>query len=222
MISATKHIAIFFMAMIFVSEAGAASALWDAVTCNTSGVHQQLSVLTDGPSPSFWAVFNVGVDVSGERAVLTANPGGERVLSYAGAWMRASCGDDVEADSMLGAASYFEYGILGSGAASEESISVKIGVSSYLKFVLQDSEQCFEYQEGSRTMMPDLYCGWAEYVVDPEGSISVVSSAIDVLGRPIRVGYDSVPEPSCGLLLLVGIAALSLRRKRVAGNEGDA
>ena len=54
--------------------------------------------------------------------------------------------------------------------------------------------------------------GWVEFGFDnPEGLI-VVNGALDMDGGPMIVGSGAIPEPSSGLLLLLGVAGLALRR----------
>ena len=137
------------------------------------------------------------------------------MLAFAGAWIQTCYGEIVNADSMLHAPSYFEYAFLGNGGASEDSIAVDVGTSNYLKFVLQEAEQCFEYQDGTRSEMPDCYYGWLEYKVHDNGRFEILASAINLDGGGMIVGGGPlpIPEPSGVVLVLLGVAALFLRRR---------
>jgi len=200
--------------LVFVDVANASTVLWNVVTKDTTGEYPSLRVAKNDSPPYFLSGFHMSVDVFGDRAVMTANPGATYMLSYAGAWLQADYGEIVNADSTLHAPAYFEYGLLGNGTASEESIIANVNLSNYLKFVLQDGEQCFDYQDGKRTAMPDCFYGWVEYRIDTEGNLEVLASAIDIDGDSIIVGVGTIPEPLGGVLLILGLAELALRRKR--------
>ena len=55
--------------------------------------------------------------------------------------------------------------------------------------------------------------GWVELVLNSDGELDVASSAWGGYDEPIRIG-SATPEPSSGLLLLLGGALLTLRRRR--------
>lgn len=209
-----KMLLLFMLTALITLAADASSVLWDLVSIGESE-HQEFRVLRNDERPFFWSVFDFDVVILGNRATLTSNPGGDRILSYAGAWLIAYCGDIVNSDTTLHCSSYFEYGLLGNGEGREDPISVEVGEVNYLKIVLQDGEQCFDYQDGARTVMPDCYYGWVAYSVDSKGKVSVLSSALDVMGSSLIVGGGVIPEPSSGLLLLLSCAMLALRRKRI-------
>ena len=59
----------------------------------------------------------------------------------------------------------------------------------------------------------DVLYGWAQFHLDTDGTVSMITSALDIDGDGIRVG--STPEPSSALLLLVGGALLALKRPRI-------
>lgn len=205
-----KLILVMLVALVTLT-ADASSVLWNVVSIGESE-HQEFRVLNNDERPFFWSVFDFDVSVSGNRATLTSNPGGDRILSYAGAWLTAYCGDIVNSATTLHSSSYFEYGLLGNGEGQAETpISVEVGEVNYLKIVLQDGEQCFDYQDGMRTAMPDCYYGWLAYSVDSKGKVSVLSSALDITGSSIVVG-GVIPEPSCTLLMLMGCVGLLLKR----------
>ena len=56
--------------------------------------------------------------------------------------------------------------------------------------------------------------GWVEFGYDDSNGLIAVSGALDLDGGPMIVGGGSIPEPSSGLLLLLGAAGLALRRRR--------
>ena len=57
----------------------------------------------------------------------------------------------------------------------------------------------------------DVLYGWAQFHLDTDGTVSMVTSALDIDGDGIRAG--ATPEPSSALLLLVGGALLVLKRR---------
>ena len=54
--------------------------------------------------------------------------------------------------------------------------------------------------------------GWAHVSVDASLGMTLLDSGIDLYGGAVTVGA-SIPEPSGGVLLLLGLAALGLRRR---------
>jgi len=55
----------------------------------------------------------------------------------------------------------------------------------------------------------------ATYLADLSASVSTAFDGIDLMATPASQGYTSaVPEPTSGLLLILGMAGLALKRKR--------
>ena len=82
----------------------------------------------------------------------------------------------------------------------------------YEREVTQD-EQLYIAFAGERELYP--FYGWLELLVKDD-ELSLVSSALTYSPRLI-VGtgdFAAIPEPSAGMLLLLGLAALVLRRRR--------
>lgn len=82
------------------------------------------------------------------------------------------------------------------------------------KITMREADQ---YRYGWRTEDPSIVAyGWVGLQATGDGNLFVVASAIDLDGGPMIVGGGSAtPEPSCGLLLLLGAGLLALRRVRV-------
>ena len=81
--------------------------------------------------------------------------------------------------------------------------------SFYLAFVAENWDDYVAKVEN-----PHVWYGWANCAVKSDGSLDVLASGINLDGGPVRIGGGSAtPEPSSGLLLLLGWAALGLRRK---------
>ena len=137
-----------------------------------------------------------------------------------GAWISAKEGETVNADSMLGKSNYFFNETFGSAHPDfwrPECIEQEAGVHKYLKFLIQDYDEVVDYVNGKIPDATTYYYGWAEYMVDVDGTFRLLNSAIDFDGGAMVVGGGAVPEPTGGLLLLVGVAALALRRGRAFG-----
>ncbi len=91
-----------------------------------------------------------------------------------------------------------------------KDLIVEANVGLYLAFVCSD---VIGYSDPSE--VPVVY-GWVELVVDDNGNVIASSSAADLDGGPMVVGGGAweggIPEPSGGMLLLIGAAVLGLRR----------
>ena len=80
--------------------------------------------------------------------------------------------------------------------------------SVYLSFI------CSDIPNG--VSQPPFVYGWVELEIDGQGNVVIRSSAYDLDGGPMVVGggawTGNIPEPSGGILLLIGAAVLGLRR----------
>jgi len=54
----------------------------------------------------------------------------------------------------------------------------------------------------------------ATYLTSLSGAVSTAFDGIDLMVSPASQGYTAVPEPTSGLLLILGMAGLALKRKR--------
>ncbi len=118
----------------------------------------------------------------------------------------------ISPESIYSAPEYFAYAVYkGSVGEYEERADYSVIISPeetiYLGFASQSS-----------TLTEPITCGWVELGLDGEGRLTVIQSAWDRDGDPIRVG--ATPEPSSALLLLVGGALLALRRRRGSPGGG--
>ena len=68
-----------------------------------------------------------------------------------------------------------------------------------------------------------VYYGWVQLGIDTDGNLVALNSACDFDHGPMVVGGGAweggIPEPSGGMLLLIGAAVLGLRRVKKLGEE---
>ena len=62
----------------------------------------------------------------------------------------------------------------------------------------------------------DAYYGWVEMCATGDTNVDVIASAVDLAGGAMIAGGGAAPtpEPSGGMLVVLGFAALTLRRRR--------
>ena len=79
--------------------------------------------------------------------------------------------------------------------------------------VISKGESAYVAIAGRNVLYTDevLY-GWAKLSVDQDGMLHMDNSALAPLGITPTVGQLPIPEPSGGMLLLIGAAILGLRR----------
>ena len=123
-------------------------------------------------------------------------------------WTLAMAGDVLDESYFTGQSEYFyKYGVYSDMTErSDYTVTIDRGDSVYLAalvadYVVRDS---------------DFMYGWLQIGVDEHGKLYALGSALDIDGDPMIVGGGSasVPEPSGGILLLVGASVLVLRRRR--------
>lgn len=179
--------------------ASAASVQWIYPDIATSiiddGVHDRLyDNLDNTPQLRMYGTF------SGMTLILQAEP--EANLAYATTFVLAQLGDVVTSSYMLDRDSYFAYARYSSPeeARSDYTISLERGDSVYLAFFRE-----YWHSPGS------LHLGWLELSYSVDGVLSAPIGALEDTG-PLIVGQLPIPEPSGGMLLLIGVAVLGLRR----------
>lgn len=129
-------------------------------------------------------------------------------LMFFGNWIQAYAGDIVSDRSFANDTTDMVY-----TEGSEGTLIVSFGASAvadvgdhlYLAF------KCG--YENSEMEVSDPVYGWVSFAVGRDGSLEYSHSAWDLDGGAMIVGSGAIPEPSSGLLLLMGFAVLSLKRK---------
>ena len=177
--------------------------IYEDAGVSTYDVHRSLDV--GGVGMAMTADLRFTVSKMGSSVVLESVTSD---LLFAGSWLEMGYGDVVSMSTARNVGSYF-YHIFtdeGIGEYSTYDITVQSGEDFYLAFAaaLDASYTSFAY-------------GWVGLKADDYGHLTMTGSAVDLDGGPMVVGggayTGATPEPSAGLLLLVGAAALGLRRR---------
>ena len=142
--------------------------------------------------------LNIKADVIGMTLMLTALP--DSNLVNANTFATAAKGDVVSHDYMASKGKYFAW-------AQYNNQNVHADYS----IILDGSENVYLAFEADYPSYGSVRYGWMELGLDEDQKLKVYSSAWDLDGDSIMVG--AIPEPTSGLMLLFGVAALALRRR---------
>lgn len=135
-------------------------------------------------------------------------------------WFIAKEGDVVDQNTMRfrNDDDYLLRHMMGDGDDIKSGIFVlQKTTSAYLAFVCSDLEYVWNESYAS------FVYGWIELGIDSNGMLYLAQSAYDLDGGPMVVGggvwTGGIPEPSCGMLFLLGVAILGLRREEHNGGK---
>lgn len=193
-----------------------ASVKWGVAYAYTSFFDEQILRIEQwDEQPYLDTALLIGLDRSGGYLSLIANPGGSDLLVESGKWVLSWAGDLVAAEAMRKSVICFADDPCGEGFADATEVGIPLNVRgmNYLKFLVQDVNQYYDYLDGTRIESPDCYVGWVEYVVDNNGTITVMRSAVNLSGGPLIVGGGAIPEPTGGWLIAAGLALIGLCRR---------
>ena len=212
---------LFYISMIWV--ASASSVLWNCfelpqpyatshgLTYNLQLHDPEWTILTDY---GFDPMLIIDLTGSGSAFSVSTRNLENTAAGFIGNWLVVSKGQVVSAETARMQGTYLNHSKIDDEVGfTTYNLSGSAPCDYYLAFVVESVD---DYANG--TSDPRYAYGWAHVGVNEDLTLSLIGSAIDLDGNPIAVG--AIPEPSCGLLLLVGIAALSLRRKRVVEVSG--
>ena len=123
-----------------------------------------------------------------------------RNLQYSVIATLAYAGDIASADYFNNLTQFLSYAEKDdfSKSHSDYDITILLDESAYIAYQVNDASYGYLY-------------GWYQLGY-PNGELTALNSAIDLDGDSIVVG--AIPEPSSGLLLLLGVAGLALKRRR--------
>lgn len=209
------------LSIIFITNAFAANVQWNIIKSDSGNNAAEVYTTCSG----FDVCFNLNIKKFGDDTYIwtsenTLRRGALAPIEYwnSGAWLEAYVGDLVDASTIFGHHDYWFYEMAKSQPeyAYGEPKIIEFDKSYYVMFAIEDMEDAWAYRLKETTEPPQLYYGWAEYAVSEDGTFKILNSAIDFDGGGMIVGSGAVPEPTSGLLLLLGIAGLVLRRCKVA------
>ena len=141
-----------------------------------------------------------------------------------GTWIECMMGDILAAKAFADYEDSFAYKNLESSGAN--GLQVGKGDTFYLGCMMEKlaadwPEDWVDDWSDPRIYSGEHVYGWASLTVEADGSLTLGGSAIDFTGNCLVVGaYGPIPEPSGCLLMVMGVAALGLRRvQRKTGEE---
>lgn len=151
-----------------------------------------------------YANTSVGMATTKSGSSLTIAESGTYLASFS-AWTVAVAGEVVNADMLQDIDRLF-YRCDGIQASNPFDVNYAED-TFYMAFetLVWDNEEF--YGPGK------VEYGWVHLAV-ANGKLSVVDSAMGLEGQSMIVGSGAVPEPSSGLILLLGMTVLALRRPR--------
>ena len=190
-----------------------------AFCCEAGEVRWNVFDLTDTGSMFYppldgQAAGYYGEDITPEIGFFYNRNQQGRITSLSASWTFMNCGANANTwvlanygDELITSADF-----LAKTSVFENDINVPArGTEFYLAF----KGILFAYDEQTGMTESDYY-GWVNLGVSRTDGLYVNGSAISI-GAPIAVGSYSalaIPEPGSGLLLLLGVAGLALRRRK--------
>ena len=138
------------------------------------------------------------------------------VPEFVGLWMQVAIGDIIDQMTFENAVAVFSNGLAPfESGRIQTPISVSGNQDIYLAFASYSLYIDTTAPTGYSIDKSNPHLGWVGLNVN-RGSVSLIGSYVDIDGNPIIAGQyaSTVPEPCGGVLLLVGGAALGLRRRR--------
>lgn len=177
----------------FLSSLGA-TVIWDAFEQDGNCFYYY-----GGPTPE----INFAVEVY-PSVIFAKAEGPVNIANPRAYWVEANAGDVVDNDFMfsdVGRLVFDVYYTDRSEIVEGYTVAAMKDSTFYLALIVDDA----------------IYYGWLAIDVDSNGVLHLAHSA---LSSEPGIVVGAIPEPSSGVLLLLGVAGLALGRKRL--NRGDA
>ncbi len=204
-----------FFAMFMVLSLNGASMNWTVLLPDGYGVEMDANGTissqieggvrgSDGASALVLGMFFTHGDSSGTR--LKAYDYSKTAAPVNTKWLLAVYGDILGEDTLSSfkGVELCDYGDCGVGGDLIENPS-----SFYLAFVAEDWDDYV-----SKVDNPHVWYGWANVAIKSNGALDVLSSGVNLDGGAVVIGGGvPIPEPSTGMLLLVGLAFAGLSRR---------
>ncbi len=186
--------------MLLASEVDAATIVWPAVGLFTHGEGQYVLASELAAATGGSAGFEFEAQVSSPFNLTLIAWGATAAVGHS--WFETAYGSPIDMTAASLATPFVE-----NFSDDWTPVNLYLNQVFYLGFWL-DADW-----SGTPSGTTDIY-GWAALLWDGT-ELTLVDSAAETTGVGIYAGtYDAIPEPSTAGLLLVGIAAFVLRRRR--------
>ena len=131
----------------------------------------------------------------------------DTLSSFIGNWLVADAGDVASEATTRHQGNYLNHAkIDGETGYATYNLEGTAPQDYYLIFAVENLDDYV-----NEVPDPRYAYGWAHVSVNGDMSLSLLGSAMSLDGSPLVVG--AIPEPSAGVLLLLGLAGLVLRRR---------
>lgn len=210
------RILLLFMFSIMSIKAFSSSVLWNCFKLVDMGEFASGTYsLGFSASGEMYPDINLGVQDGNSSVRIQGTITMEGAM---GTWIIPCLGDVLDAHVFENALQIFAYrNLVGSGTIP---MTISKGSSFYLGVQIEKLSSVWPADWNGDWSDPRIYSGeycygWVQLLVDETGTLSLLGSAMDLDGGAMVVGGGlAIPEPSGGVLLLLGMSVLALKRRR--------